>query len=139
MHLLEQTEQNELIKAHFDSNSDDSLLIANFLELFKHYDPQTGAGLGNLMYGSDIIDVESIFKTLLMAFNPEKQQQDCHELLVYMLNTLNEELNKLLDKVGISTSSKVLESSQKSNKTDDEWNEVGKKKLKINNRAQDLI
>jgi len=37
----------------------------------------------------EIINVEQIFNTLLMTFNPEKMQQDSHEFLGLMLDRLN--------------------------------------------------
>lgn len=91
-----------------------------------------------LHYGDKTIDVENIFKSLLMNFNPDKQQQDCHEFLGLMLDTLNNELNEILEKVGISTKSQSLKSSSQ-NPEAEEWEETGKKKLKIKNRAEDLI
>ena len=138
-HFMHQIEQNPKLKEIFDSNSDDSLLIANFLELTKYFDPVTGTSDSLLTYGAKIINVEGIFHTLLMNFNPDKMQQDCHEFLSLMLDTLNCELFEILEKSGISTSSESLKSTSSSNVVDDEWEEIGKKKLKIHNKAEDLI
>lgn len=139
IHLDSQIQADPKLQQIFFENSDDSLLIANFLELVKYFDPESG-GLGSkLMYGSKIIDVEGIFSSLLKNFNPDKQQQDCHEFLGLMLDTLNIELNSILEKVGISTTSSSLKETSQSNVTSDEWEETGKKKLKIMNKAEDLI
>lgn len=140
VHFDKQVHENAKLREEFANNSDDSLLIANYLELVKYFNPETGSQLSNLLtYGSKIIDVEGIFRTLLMNFNPDKQQQDCHEFLGLMLDTLNNELHTILEKVGIPTSSKSLKDTSRSNETNDEWEEIGKKKLKIRNKAEDLI
>ena len=97
-HFMNQVEQNPKLKEIFDSNSDDSLLTANFLELIKYFDTKTGASDSLWTYGAKIINVEGIFSTLLMNFNPDKQQQDWHEFLSLMLDTLNCELHDILEK-----------------------------------------
>jgi len=137
-HLNDQIESNPLMKDIFDRNSDDNLLIANFLELAKCFSPDTGGITNMLHYGDKVINVEEIFKTLLMNFNPDKQQQDCHEFLGLMLDTLNNELNEILEKVGISTKSQSLKDTSVGPAAE-EWEETGKKKLKIKNKAEDLI
>lgn len=138
VNLNKQVDNNPQIKEIFDNNDDDSLLIANFLELVKYITPETG-GLGaKYPYSAPIIDVEGIFKTLLMNFNPDKQQQDCHEFLGLMLDTLNNELHSILEKVKISTTSESLKSASEQAPIE-EWGETGKKKLRIKNKAEDLI
>lgn len=139
VHLNHQVENTPKLKEIFDKNDDDSLLIANFLELVKHYDPATGGPSSILTYGSKIVNVEAIFSTLLGNFNPDKLQQDSHEFLNLMLDTLNNELHSMLEKAGISTSSKSLKSASEPHAPTDEWEETGKKRLRIRNKAEDLI
>lgn len=145
LHFSDQIEENSVIKEIFNNNSDDSLLIANFIELMKCFSPKTGGPMGKtqssysmLHYSDKIINVEEIFKTLLTNFNPAKQHQDSHEFLGLMLDTLNIELNEILEKAGISTSNKRLTESSESPEVE-EWEETGKKKLLIKNKAEDLI
>mmetsp|Transcript_15835 Transcript_15835/g.18327 ORF Transcript_15835/g.18327 Transcript_15835/m.18327 type:complete len:141 (-) Transcript_15835:340-762(-) len=110
-HLMHQIESNEKLKEIFNQNNDDSLLIANFIELIKYFDPKIGASDAMLTYGVKVINVEGIFQTLLSNFNPDKQQQDCHEFLGLMLDTLNNELHDILVKIGVSTTSASLKAT----------------------------
>jgi ubiquitin C-terminal hydrolase len=138
VHLNEQIETNSRLKGIFNKNHDDSYLIANFLELIKYMSPETGNPLGGFHYSNNIVSVEDIFKNLLMNFNPDRQQQDCHEFLGLMLDTLNNELHEILEKVGISTKNKNLTEAG-ANSEVEEWEESGKKRLKVKNKAEDLI
>jgi len=51
VHFSHMMEENKQIKEIFDKNSDDSLLIANYIELVKHFNPETGGPFNKLHYG----------------------------------------------------------------------------------------
>lgn len=139
VHFDYQIQFTPKLKEIFDQNKDDTLLIANFLELVKYFNPDTGGIKAMLTYGTKTVDVEGIFRTLLMNFNPDRQQQDCHEFLGLMLDTLNNEMNTILEKAGIKTKSKSLIETSHNIDPVEEWAEKGKKRVKLRNKAEDLI
>jgi len=94
----------------------DDSLAGRFVELCRYHQSNYQLDKDSI-YAKKVVPVDDVFAQILYTFNPDDEHQDCGEYLQLILDMLHNELK---------THYKADEG------TGGEWNEVGKKKMKMN-------
>jgi len=100
-----------------------SSFLKCFTEMYRYFCVENQNKRGS--YGTSIIKGEIIFKQIISKFDSTVQQQDSQEFLFYLLDGMHKELLTIQAKDG---------QDEEEVKSDDEWMEMGEKKvIKYNN------
>jgi len=102
-----------------------SSFLKCFAELIRYFDADLQQIYG--VYQKHIVEGEQIFSRLMQKFDMDCQQQDCQEFLGFLLDGMHKEL--LAIKKSDPKFTENLENSEESSDSENEWMEMGEKKI----------